>query len=190
MVPDSMTPSLTCRTCGAPAVHVHFIPWIEQPDRVELACADHTPKGDDGDWFTLDELTAEPVAYMRSVGRSASPAPKALTAWLTGLASKGKPQAVPEVEVAQPPATGPLTVKEAAARERVNERTIRRRLPELEASGGAWRVGTAWRIDAAALDRLRVEGQRPTRRPERQRPTAADVKGKPKATTSRVWNRP
>jgi hypothetical protein len=54
------------------------------------------------------------------------------------------------------PTSPPLTVKQAATAANVSERTIRRRLPELEALDppGARKIGRIWRIRADALDAL------------------------------------
>ena len=51
----------------------------------------------------------------------------------------------------------PLTVAQAATREGVSTKTIRRRLPKLTAMepAGAWLNGGTWRIDPAGLDALR-----------------------------------
>ena len=71
---------------------------------------------------------------------------------------------------AKPATAPPLTVAEAARRERVSDRTIRRWLPALAAADGAWRIGTQWRIDPwrsphAVRPRARTaEPQRPKRR--------------------------
>jgi len=65
------------------------------------------------------------------------------------------------------PPSRPLTVAGAAQRERVAQRTVRRWLPALEADGGAWRVGTHWRIDPKALDHRRTESRRPRARKAR-----------------------
>jgi excisionase family DNA binding protein len=70
----------------------------------------------------------------------------------------------------------PLTVEQAADRERVSTRTIRRWLPELETSGGAWRVGAQWRINPDALDARRSTprpAKTPTKRPRRRRAATA-----------------
>jgi len=76
-----------------------------------------------------------------------------------------------------PPADDrPLTVAQAAARERVSEKTIRRRLPQLAELDppGAYKIGTAWRIVPAALDALRApRGSEPgagRKRPRRKAP--------------------
>jgi excisionase family DNA binding protein len=45
---------------------------------------------------------------------------------------------------------GPLTVRQAAARENVSERTVHRWITRGEVD--AWKSGSQWRIDAAALD--------------------------------------
>lgn len=77
----------------------------------------------------------------------------------------------------EPATAPPLTVAEAARRERVSDRTIRRWLPALEAADGAWRIGKQWRIDPAALDTRRAtprpaaEPQRPKRRRQATKPT-------------------
>jgi excisionase family DNA binding protein len=78
----------------------------------------------------------------------------------------------PPEPVTQPP----LTVAEAAERERVSDRTIRRWLPALEAADGAWRIGAQWRIDPAALDARRA-APRPAitrvKRPQRRKAATA-----------------
>ena len=81
---------------------------------------------------------------------------------------------------------GPLTVAAAADRERVAERTVRRWLPALEAGGGAWRVGTHWRIDPGALDSRRTESRRPRPREARRR-AKASVGPKPRANGAMGW---
>lgn len=164
-----MAPSLLCRTCGQPATHVHFIPWPEEPERVELACADHDP-GDE--WFTLDELASGPAGWLRTCQRSATPAPEALTAWLGSLTGQNKPSEAP---TAQPPADGPLSVKEAAEREKCDEKTIYRMLQAGVLGDGAWKMGSRWRIDPDALTAARAKSKLPQ---SRQR-TAATVTKKP-----------
>jgi hypothetical protein len=76
-------------------------------------------------------------------------------------------------------AAEPLTVKQAAEREKVDPKTIRRKLAALAAMDppGAWRIGDGdrahWRIVPAALDALRGQSvapdparpQRPSSRP-------------------------
>src|SRR4051794_15461966 len=123
---------LTCRTCGRPATHVHFIPWIEEAERVELACPDHDP-GDE--WFTLDELEAGASGYLRALSRAGT-VPESLVAWLTEKAA-GTPsvprdaRATGDADESNAPSAamsgsdGLLTVAEAARRERCSERTIR-----------------------------------------------------------------
>lgn len=85
---------------------------------------------------------------------------------------------------AEPPTVEalPLTVDAAAARENVSTRTIRRWLPELAASGGAWRAGAHWRIDPDALDARRAT-PRP-RKPERKQPRRSRRRAKPTTTTA------
>jgi excisionase family DNA binding protein len=90
-------------------------------------------------------------------------------------------ESVREIDVAAVPqpraaASVPLTVAQAAQRENVSERTIRRWLSELEADHGAWRVGTVWRIDPKALDQRRTRG--PQSRPRRS-PTQPPRKKSP-----------
>lgn len=79
--------SLLCRRCGEPATHAHFVPWLEEPERVELACARHEPGGDSGEWYTLDELAANQSGFLAAVKR-AHTAPPELTSWLEGQKSK------------------------------------------------------------------------------------------------------
>jgi hypothetical protein len=57
-----------------------------------------------------------------------------------------------------PPSQDWLSIKSAAARAGVSEKTIRRRLPDLEAldPAGAWRIGRVWRIRPDALDALKA----------------------------------
>lgn len=59
------------------------------------------------------------------------------------------------------PDSRPLTVAEAAKRENVSAKTIRRRLDALAALDppGAWKVGRIWRIAPAALDAPREPAQ-------------------------------
>ncbi len=131
--------SLLCRTCGRLATHAHFIPWIEEPERVELACEVHEPGGDDGEWFTLLELAAEPVGFAKVAARSASPPPTALTAWLDAQ----QPQNPPIEDAHAPaPAAGAewSTAAQLAARHDLAPKTIRAAIArgDLEAhrSGG------------------------------------------------------
>lgn len=73
----------------------------------------------------------------------------------------------------------PLTVAGAAAREGVAEKTIRRRLPQLEAMDptGAYKIGSAWRIVPAALDALREGGpQQPKGTKARSRRASAPTR--------------
>ena len=70
----------------------------------------------------------------------------------------------------------PLTVKEAAKHENVDTKTIYRMLPALEASAGAWKVGSTWRIDPDALREARQRSRQPQRR------TRAEVAPKPSRT--------
>lgn len=135
--------ALLCRACGEPATHAHFIPWIEEPERVELACAIHEPGGYDGEWYTLHELAADAEGFLRICARSATLAPAPLVTWLRDRAGHVPP--------APPNTDAPLTVKEAAKAERVSEKTISRMIKALEAEGIAWKVGSQWRIDAVAL---------------------------------------
>jgi hypothetical protein len=184
-----LTTSLLCGTCGKPASHVHFIPWIEQPARVELACEQHEPGGDEGEWYTLDEVAGEP-GFRLAVER-ATAAPDALRAW---LAANDAPAEPPSSPLSSEPGA-PLTVEQAALRERVSTKTIYRRVNLLAADGGAWRAGEgkgSWRIDPAALDRLRVHEQEPQRRP-RERPKTSDAqprRAKAKPSNPTAWNRP
>lgn len=90
-------------------------------------------------------------------------------------AGDSEPVAVPDA---------PLTVPEAAERERVSERTIRRALPTLAADGGAWQLGTAWRIDPAALTAHRA---RPRPRAARLAPPGTGRRRPVTPTTSTSW---
>jgi hypothetical protein len=88
------------------------------------------------------------------------------------------PATPPRTEPATPasPASGPLSVAEAAARWRVSAKTIRRRLPALEKTGGARKVGTVWRIEREALDAMFApEARQPKRSPRRGQRKAAAV---------------
>lgn len=78
---------------------------------------------------------------------------------------------------ALPPTLPPLTIAEAATREQVSTRTVHRWIEAGDLSPGAWKVGTRWRIDPAALDRLRARGPvpRPRRAPTGGKVAAADV---------------
>lgn len=79
-------------------------------------------------------------------------------------------------ELSGVPDARPLTVTEAAARENVSAKTIRRRLDPLAALDppGAWKIGGAWRIMPAALDALREppKAAQPTASPPRRRKRA------------------
>ena len=79
----------------------------------------------------------------------------------------------------------PLTVAEAADRERVNERTVYRWLSSGQLEGGAWRKGTGdkgpWLIDPAALDARKIRKGRPTPRPK---PVAPKRPGTKPSTTA------
>ena len=66
------------------------------------------------------------------------------------------------------PLQGPLTVRQAAARENVSARTVHRWITRGEVD--AWKSGSQWRIDAAALDARR---ERPRRRRASVRPAEA-----------------
>jgi hypothetical protein len=91
-------------------------------------------------------------------------APSPMAMWLE---LQGKPA---------PPDDQPLTVRQAATREKVSERTIRRRIHELAAMEppGAYKVGTRWRIVPAGLDALREKPQAGrTKAPKRRRPRRA-----------------
>lgn len=184
-----LTPSLLCRTCGKPATHVHFIPWIEEPARVELACEKHEPGGDDSEWYRLDEVAAEP-GFLAAVKRAPA-SPPALVSWLEGH----KPEAAAPAPV---DAAEPLTVAQAAEHRKCSDKTIYRLLPELEANGDAWRVGGRergpWRIDRAALDQQKVAAQVPKSRPLRTKlaptPKAAGKKAAPATANPHAWRRP
>jgi excisionase family DNA binding protein len=119
-------PSLLCQTCGKLATHAHFIPWIEEPERVELACEVHEPGGDDGEWYTLLELAAEPVGFAKIAARSVTPPPTALMAWL----DEQQPQKGPPIEDAHAPAATDddsawSTVAQVAERHRLSAKTVR-----------------------------------------------------------------
>jgi excisionase family DNA binding protein len=76
----------------------------------------------------------------------------------------------------------PLTVAQAAVRENLGTRTIYRWLEDGELGDGAWKAGSKWLIDPAALDRHRVQGPRP--RKPRQSTKPVMVKGKRAAATT------
>ena len=116
-------PSLLCRTCGRLATHAHFIPWIEEPERVELACEVHEHGGDDGEWYTLLELAAAPVGFAKIAARSTSPPPRALMAWLEAQ----QPQKDPPTEdvKGRAPVGDWSTVAEVANRHTLAPKTVR-----------------------------------------------------------------
>ena len=81
------------------------------------------------------------------------------------------------------PVEGPVTVEQAAQRERVHPRTVYRWLRDGALGDGAWRTSEGkgeWRIDPAALDARRVSASRPggrtTPRQKRQRPRSKPVR--------------
>lgn len=107
-----------------------------------------------------------------------------IAAWIAGgapspLAMWRRAEGMPE-----PADDRPLTVREAAERERCSTKTIRRRLPALEAMEppGAYLIGTRWRIVPAGLDALHERPARPAAKPARKakRPP-------PKRPTSTRW---
>ncbi len=75
----------------------------------------------------------------------------------------------------------PLTVKQAATRENVSDKTIRRWLPRLQAMEppGAHKVGRTWRIVPAGLDALR---ETPSRSSEQRTKRATRRTTRPSAT--------
>lgn len=105
MMMGTMADSMLCRTCGLPATHVHFIPWVEQPERIELACATHEPGGE---WYTLAELAAGPAGWLRTLERSGSSPPHALVAWLSAQAAADETPA--GANRSEPPAVSDSTL--------------------------------------------------------------------------------
>jgi excisionase family DNA binding protein len=180
LVCTAVTTSLLCPTCGERASHVHFLPWIEQPERIELACARHEP-ADENEWFTLAEIEAEPTSFLGALERCTSLSPDALKQWLTSLTTKR-----PEITAAAP--GEPLTVAQAAEREKVSQRTVQRWLEHGELGTGAWQVGKGkrahWRIDEAALDQRRT---RPRARRRTQTPKPSDISTGTKSTAGVTW---
>ena len=89
------------------------------------------------------------------------------------------------------PDTRPLTIAEAAKRENVHPRTIRRKLPALVAmeTPGAYKMGRAWRIVPAALDALhQVPAAPPEREDAPRRPKRrTGTKKKPQGGGSTRW---
>jgi excisionase family DNA binding protein len=78
----------------------------------------------------------------------------------------------------------PLTVRLAAMKEGVSERTVYRWLRSGELEGH--RAGRGWKIEQAALDRRRIESRKPKSRPEpRKRRTRRRAQGA--APSKRVW---
>jgi excisionase family DNA binding protein len=79
----------------------------------------------------------------------------------------------------------PLTVKLAAKRERVSERTIYRWLTSGELA--AHRAGRGWRINPSDLDRRRVEASKPKPKPDS--PAKRRTRRRKAASTpsGRVW---
>lgn len=119
---------------------------------------------------TNEEVLTENYAIARWID---SGAPSPMSMWLQ---SQGMPV---------PADDRPLTVAQAAAREGVHPKTIRRRLPGLAAMepAGAYKVGRVWRIVPVGLDALREGSPTKTTTPTR-------VKRKPKASkrpTSTRW---
>jgi excisionase family DNA binding protein len=69
-----------------------------------------------------------------------------------------------------------LTVAEAADREGVHERTVRRWIAAGALGDGAWQVGPQWRISSEALDARRLLSRRPR---TRAKPTRAATPAAP-----------
>lgn len=91
-------------------------------------------------------------------------------------------------DVATPATLGPLTVAEAAAQERVDVRTIYRWLTDGDLGEGAWKVGSAWRIDPAALLARRLQGARPqSRTPKASAPTRRAPKSPASTADNMGW---
>lgn len=157
-----LTAALLCRTCGAPATHAHFIPWIEEPDRVELACAIHEPGGDDGEWYTLLELEQGAAGFLRILDRSVAPAPEELRRWLEAQ-SVEPPQQRPG-STPPPPERGWLDVAEVADQVALSPKTIRDKARRRELEGT--KVGSRWRFAQDAVDAWVASGRLPTGRGE------------------------
>jgi len=79
----------------------------------------------------------------------------------------------------------PLTVRQAALRERVSERTVYRWLTSGELD--AHRAGRGWRITPDALDRRRVEASRPRPRPAAPPKRRPRRKAMPTTASGREW---
>lgn len=79
-------------------------------------------------------------------------------------------------------AARPLTVKLAAKRERVSTKTITRWIKSGELD--AHKAGREWRITVEALDRRRVEADKPKPEPTKRRPRKKKAGS---ATTGREW---
>ena len=161
-----LTASLLCRTCGAPATHAHFIPWIEQPDRVELACAVHEPGGDDGEWYTLLELEQGAAGFLRILDRSATPAPAELRRWLEAQLGES-----PADDAASPPPSpdrGWLAAEEVADQVALSPKTVRDKARRGELEGT--KVGSRWRFTQAAVDAWVAWGDVPAGRERGPRP--------------------
>ena len=91
--------------------------------KVQLSMQDHRIR----DWCVVSAPTKSPPCHERRRRKAQPMAVSDGTAWTY------------------------LTVAQAAHRLAVSEKTIRRRLPALEAAGAAFRIGSAWRIDPHKL---------------------------------------
>ncbi len=164
--------SLLCRTCGAPATHAHFIPWIEEPDRVELACEVHEPGGDDGEWYTLSELAQSASGWLRALDRSATPAPDELRRWLEAQLEDAPPHPPTDDAPSSEDRTW-LDPEQVAAQVDLAPKTIREKARDGELEGN--KVGGRWRFTQAAVDAWVTSGKVPSGRERAPRPTTDDT---------------
>lgn len=88
--------------------------------------------------------------------------------------------------VKAPVAGQPLTVTQAAQGENVSEKTILRLCRSGELGEGAWKHGTHWRIDPAALRELRAKGSQP-RAARAKHPRSTSRRSSASATSAVAW---
>jgi len=177
-----VTPSLTCRWCGQLATHVHFVPWIEEPDRIELVCDRCDRDNDDAEWFTLHELAAAPAAWLRTLDRPYAPAPPGLKRWLTDRV----PARTPATPAASEPAAAWLTPEQVAERVGVSRRTVYRALTSGRLDGSKPTGAGPWRVAPADVDRWVVAGRLTSG--SAIRPLARDTAGRPPVNPDLTWN--
>lgn len=176
-----MTPSLTCRWCGQLATHVHFIPWIEEPRQIDLACDRCDRNNPDAEWYTLRELAARPKSWAGLLDRPGAPAPPGLKRWLADLLP------APPAPPAAAPAAAWLTPEQVAAHVGVSRRTVYRALAAGRLAGSKPTGAGPWRVAPADVDRWVVAG-RPTSRGALARPSARDTAGRPPVNPDLTWN--